>query len=186
MVRRVALLLFSLGLAHGVSSCQCNGGFPDLFYDDFQSRCAELPCEWSLAAGSASIVTTYHSAAQGLRISGGAVVVRDLPEVLLPSTGPTSGVVLFRALVSCEPESSLEVEVLGRESDTQNRVTLSGSVGHDPGANIPFPSVSISLSAEEDTLELEAMSIRLRVVGAGSCTVDELHLLDGDRVICDG
>jgi len=176
--------LIALWLGFGSGACDC--GYPEIFYDDLQTRCGGMPCGWDLVAGSAHLVRTFHSDAQGLALNGGAVVHRALPDVAIGR----GEALRLHALVACTAETTLGLAIEGESVDTPSQwVILLGATGQGAGATVPFPRAEVILEVSEEEAPNPAFvgrQLRLWADGAGTCTIDEIRLLRLEPRRCDG
>jgi len=190
MVSR-ALAPVALAAALLLAGCPCDAGHADLFYDDLQRACGELPCGWEALEGDVAHAVTFHSAARGLRLADLGRASRSLPGVLLPSS--ESGGVLAYLVVACDERTTLLVEVEaegqpGASEGAVGHITLAASFTPEVGDGSPevMPRVRLPLVPDGETTfpASHATRLTLAVDGPGACLVDELHLLGGAFATC--
>ena len=107
---RWLLSILALFVALAVTGCPpCNPGQPEVFYEDFESWCGELPCAWSLEEGLARKVSTYHTEEHAVELSDGARLILEPEDLRLAATLDPDSLSL---MLLCDREAGLAFELV--------------------------------------------------------------------------
>jgi hypothetical protein len=180
--------LLLIVVASGLNAC-CEGGFEEIFHDDFESQCGNLPCGWSFEGGMASRVETFHAGEHGLLLCDGAIARRRVA-VSFFSEGKMSALGLHLA-VQCDAQTGLGLLLNRQQMGLTDRLT--GAVNPGTGSQERILTGS-SYSLTKGDLDCSPTAplclvdeIVLEVKGPGQCLIDALRILNGYHSHqCDG
>ena len=165
------------------TGCPCDPGVPEVFYEGFERGCGDLPCDWTLEAGTAERVTTIHAGEHGVRLETGARISRDI-DVELSQDGEAEDLAFL--MLWCDPGAGLEIRVDIDEAGTAGVMSGSIAAGSVPEDGL-METREVPLGPRTTPYPVTtATRITIEVTGTGGCTVDELRLLSGHELKCYG
>jgi hypothetical protein len=179
VVGPVAILLVAL------VCCRSAEGERSVLYDDFETRCAELPCGWTSRGGDgaqAAYRTSIHEGEHGLVLREDGVTVSG------PGGGRAAAQLMFSALnarlvARCDRGASLTVTVIVRDAPDAQPIRLDVFEGETaPPAEWNTPT-DVILSGTGTLrggggLAVQALSLQIRKNGPGECVIDSVRITD--------
>ena len=169
-LRFLSSLAALMGLVPILQGCPCYQ--ESLVLDDFEQD--DSPDEWTVQRGAIDRVTTFHEGRHGLRLAPGTLATRDVAgsAVVAPQ--------FLHATLRCDPATTLRVVLVGAEP----------AISADGGTASEAAMVTVDFTTDGDELYLGTEesfpwpgvdgvmdTLSLETIG-GSCTLDELILLD--------
>lgn len=180
-------------MAVGLTACDCDSGFPELFLDDFERACGEAACDWTVEGGVARRVTTFHAAEHGLELGPGArlsLATEPSGPIGVVTAGQGQPADQLQVLVDCEPETGLLVEAevaVGGGAVVVLEARVTAGAAHVGGGRLVLVRVPLVGAAESvEAIEGDVQVLRLVVEGPGTCIIDDLRLVGGRMFSCNG
>lgn len=200
--RRIAWALVALILVALACGDDDAPQVPRLLYEDFETRCGDLPCGWDQIAGTsgqARYATGFHAGEHGLVLEGSGVTARG------PGGDPMSALVTFgglqaRLAVRCDAGATLVLRIGVREvadgtvgglradSFEGRLLTPPTTWGAPVFVNLNAASAladgGFGTSAPTGSIVID--SVTLTKTGPGQCVIDHLEIDDvGTLVVSD-
>ena len=150
----------------------CCGGPQNIQRYDLEERCGSLPCGVTLLDGSASIVTTFHVAEQGIRLEKNTTIRIDQDPT---KPAPLEQDAHLQVLFLCDAGTNFDVVVGSTDSSGPMEVTLVGTpsppskTSEMPVATFPIPGPAFGVLFRPQLQFLEFTTF-----GPGGCTLDNI------------
>jgi hypothetical protein len=165
-------------LAALLAGCPCDPGVPEVFHEGFENWCGDMPCGWTLVAGSAEIASTYHAGEHGVALEAGSRMSYNLAD--LPLSPEPEAVDAILVLARCDVPCEVVLTVVTDAGD----LVATMDPGFSPAADL-FETRRLDLAPEGAGAGRHATRLAIEVT-AGSCTIDELWILSGMMRQCQG
>ncbi|MBN1947467.1 MAG: hypothetical protein JW797_17480 [Bradymonadales bacterium] len=170
-------------LALLVVSCPCGYGRSALFHESFEVACGDLPCNWRLLEGTATLVETFHAGEHALELSENARIQTNLSAVWIDQD---DHVPLTVGLI-CSQGSTLAFTLTIDNQGTTYTATgeTDGSWSFDERY---IESIEVRLTPVQNApyRSQEAIRLEVQLNGPGECILDDLRILSADIVECLG